>query len=452
MNDPATFSSGLAPRLLVMALALGASFFFSASEFAVIRLDRLKVRQAADEGSRADRILAGFLADTGRFLSGISIGNTLANLLLSSFAAITFAPPLARALVSALPGERPSAGAESAAAAAVTVALSFAVLVFGEVAPKQAAIAAGERWAHRFARVLRAWTWFVHPAVWLVSVSSRLALRPFGVRPADGLSPAVTEDQILLQVEAGEKQGTVEADEKEMIENVFELNDLTAADVMVHRKDVVALPADASWGQIRDTIRRSGVSRIPIYRGSVDTIEGILNSRDFLLRSADTKNFSIGPLLRKPVFFPETVKADLLLKRMQKRKISFAVIVDDHGGTSGIVTVEDLVEQIVGDLYDEYDPPDDVVEIKRLGDGRWRVPGESTIDDVNDAVGAELEEGEFNTLGGWIFERLSSIPSQGARVRVPEAGLEMEIERMDGLRIDSVLVERKAPPQPAPAD
>lgn len=448
MNETAI--PGLAPRLLVMALALGASFFFSASEFAVIRLDRLQVKQAADDGSRADRILAGFLADTGRFLSGISIGNTLANLLLSSFAAITFAPPLARGLARSVQAD---AATENAAAAIVTVLLSLAVLVFGEVAPKQAAIAAGERFAHRFARVLRAWTWFVHPAVWLVSAASRLALRPFGIRPADGFAPAVTENQILLQVEAGEKQGTVEADEKEMIENVFELNDLTAADVMVHRKDVVALPADASWTQVRDTIRRAGVSRIPIYRGSIDTIEGILNARDFLLRSADSKNFSIGPLLRKPVFFPETVKADLLLKRMQKRKISFAVVVDDHGGTSGIVTIEDLVEQIVGDLYDEYDPPDDVVEIRKLGEGRWRVPGESTIDDVNEAVGAELEEGEFNTLGGWIFERLSSIPSQGARVRVPEAGLEMEIERMDGLRIDSVLVSRKNPPDaPPPGD
>ena len=443
MNETAI--PGLLPRLLVMALALGASFFFSASEFAVIRLDRLKVKQAAEEGSRRDRILAGFLADTGRFLSAISIGNTLANLLLSSFAAITFAPPLARKLVGSV---RADAAAESAAAAVVTVLLSFAVLVFGEVAPKQAAIAAGERWAHRFARVLRVWTWLAHPVVWLVSAASRLALRPFGVRPADGLAPAVTEDQILLQVEAGEQQGTVESDEKEMIENVFELNDLTAADVMVHRKDVVALPADAPWPQIRDTIRRSGVSRIPIYRGSIDTIEGILNSRDFLLRSADAKSFSIGPLLRKPAFFPETIKADLLLKRMQKRKLSFAVIVDDHGGTSGIVTIEDLVEQIVGDLYDEYDPPDDVIEIKRLGDGRWRVPGEATIDDVNEAVGAELEEGEFNTLGGWIFERLSSIPSQGSRIRVPEAGLEMTVERMDGVRVDAVLVERKAPPPP----
>lgn len=429
-------------RFLVMACALLASFFFSASEFAVIRLDRLKVRQAAEEGSRADRILAGFLADTGRFLSGISIGNTLANLLLSSFAAITFAPPLARRLVAADAGP----GAEATAAALVTFVLSYAVLVFGEIAPKQAAIATGERFAHRFAPVLRAWTWLVHPAVWLVSASTRLVLRPLGVRPGDGLAPSVTEDQILLQVEAGEQQGTVEADEKEMIENVFELNDLTAADVMVHRKDVVALPAEASWEEIRDTIRRAGVSRIPIYRGSVDTIEGVLNARDFLLRSVDSKSFAIAALLRKPMFVPETVKADVLLKRMQKRKQSIAIVVDDYGGTSGIVTIEDLVEQIVGDLYDEYDGPDDVVEIKDLGEGRWLVPGESSIDDVNEALGTELEEGEFSTLAGWIVERLASVPAQGADVDVPELGLSMKVVKMEGRRIDSVLVRKAAPP------
>ena len=185
---------GLFWRFLVMACALLASFFFSASEFAVIRLDRLKVRQAAEEGSRSDRILARFLSDTGRFLSSISIGNTLANLLLSSFAAITFAPPLARRLVAADAGP----GAEATAAALVTFALSYAVLVFGEIAPKQAAIAAGERFAHRVAPVLRAWAWCVHPAVWLVNAGSRLVLRPFGVKTAQAFVPAVTEDRLKL--------------------------------------------------------------------------------------------------------------------------------------------------------------------------------------------------------------------------------------------------------------
>jgi len=442
-------TSSLFWRLVVMAAALAASFFFSASEFAVIRLDRLKVRQAAEEGSRTDRILCGFLKDTGRFLSGISIGNTLANLLLSSFAAITFAPPIAHRLVSFFPG---AAGAESFAAALVTFVLSFAVLVFGEITPKQVALAAGERFAHRFAPFLRAWTWFVHPAVWLVNATSRLMLRVGGMRPSAQFVPEVTEDQIMLQVEAGERQGTVEADEKEMIENVFELNDLTAVDVMVHRKDVVALPVETSWEEVRDTIRRAGVSRIPVYRGSIDTIEGVLNARDFLLRSLDAKTFAIGPLLRKPMFVPETIKADALLKRMQKRKLSIAIVIDDYGGTSGIVTMEDLVEQVVGEIYDEYDDPEDVVEIKDLGDGRWLVPGESSIDDVNEALDTDLEEGEFATLGGWIFERLDSVPAQGSDVEVPEHGLSMKIVKMDGRRIDAVVVRRTKAPAKEPAE
>ena len=211
----------------------------------------------------------------------------------------------------------------------------------------------------------------------------------------------------------------------------------------------MALPVDAEWGEVRDTIRRAGVSRIPIYRDTIDTIEGVLNSRDFLLRSLDAKSFSIAPLLRKPMFVPETVKADALLKRMQRRKQAMAIVIDDHGGTSGIVTMEDLVEQVVGEIYDEYDSEDDVVRIERLGDGRWRVPGEASIDDANDALGAHLEEGEFGTLGGWLFERLSSVPSQGDVVEVPEHGLRMRVERMDGQRIDSVIVERTGPEPPA---
>ena len=438
-------------RIAAMAGALLASFFFSACEFAVIRLDRLALKEEAESGSRPARTLSAFLADTGRFLSSLSVGNTVANLLLSSFAAITFAPPIARRLAAALPGEPDLAAVETASAALLTLLLSYAVLVFGEIAPKQFALARGEGFAHKAAGAMRAWAAIVSPAVFLVSGGAKLLLKLFGVRAPMADAAPVSEEQILRQVEWGEEHGSIETDEKEMIENVFELKDLTAEDVMVHRKDVVALPTDATWGGIRDTIRRTGVSRIPIYRGSVDTIEGILNSRDFLLRSTDSKNFSIAPLLRKAMFVPETVKADLLLKRMQKRKQSMAIVIDDHGGTSGIVTVEDLVEQVVGELYDEYDKEEDVIRIEKLGEGRWRVPGEAELDDVSEAVGAELEEGEYTTLGGWLFERLASVPAQGAVVDVPELGLQMKIEKMDGHRIDSVLVSRASDPSdPAP--
>lgn len=415
----------------------------------MIRLDRLALKEEAESGSRSARILSSFLSDTGRFLSCLSVGNTVANLLLSSLAAISFAPPLARWISAALPGDQDLAAVETASAALLTLALSYAVLVVGEIAPKQFALARGDALARRAARPLRAWAAAVAPAVFLVNGGAKLLLRVFGVKAPLADAVPVSEEQIMRQVEWGEEHGAIETDEKEMIENVFELKDLTAEDVMVHRKDVVALPTDATWGGIRDTIRRTGVSRIPIYRGSVDTIEGILNSRDFLLRSTDSKNFSIAPLLRKAMFVPETVKADLLLKRMQKRKQSMAIVIDDHGGTSGIVTVEDLVEQVVGELYDEYDKDEDVVRIEKTGEGRWRVPGEAELDDVSEEIGVELPEGEYTTLGGWLFERLASVPAQGAVVDVPEFGLVMKVEKMDGHRIDSVLVSRTpAPAQP----
>ncbi len=437
-------------RLAIMGLALAASFFFSAGEFAVIRLDRLKLREEAEGGSRSARFLNEFLSDTGRFLSSLSVGNTLANLLLSSFAAVTFAPPLAAWLVDVLPGSPNPATVESYSTALLTLVLSYAVLVFGEIAPKQFAIARGDRYARRAAPALRVWSRIVWPAVFVVNGGVKLLFRAFGARVAEQDAATVTEEQILRQIEYGEEHGAIEADEKEMIENVFAFNDLTAEDVMVHRKDVVALPADASAREIRETIRTSGYSRLPVFDGTIDEIEGVLNARDWLLRAtAGATAPKLAPLLRKPLFVPETVKADVLFRRMQKRKTPMAIVVDDHGGTSGIVTMEDLVEQVVGDLYDEYDKDEDIVRIERLGPSRWRVPGEALLDDVNEALDSTLEEGEYGTLGGWLFERLESVPSRGAVVDVPEQGLRMVVEKMDGHRIDSVLAERVSERPPA---
>lgn len=436
-------------RLAAMAGCLLASFFFSACEFAVIRLDRLALKEEAESGSRSARLLSSFLSDTGRFLSSLSVGNTVANLLLSSLVAISFAPSIAHIVEKVVPGAQNPASFEAPGAALLTLVLSYVVLVFGEIAPKQFALARGDAFARKAAPTLRLWAALISPAVFLVSGGAKLLLKAVGVKAPMVDATPVSEEQIMRQVEWGEEHGSIETDEKEMIENVFELKDLTAEDVMVHRKDVVALPTDVTWSEVRDAIRRNGVSRIPIYRGSIDTIEGILNSRDFLLRSTDSKNFSITPLLRKAMFVPETVKADILLKRMQKRKQSMAIVIDDHGGTSGIVTIEDLVEQVVGELYDEYDKDEDVIRIEKIGEGRWRIPGEAELDDVSETVGEELAEGEYTTLGGWLFERLASIPAQGAVVDVPELGLKMKVEKMDGHRIDSVLVVRSGASTPS---
>lgn len=440
----------LGPRLAIMGCALAASFLFSAIEFAVIRLDRLALKERADEGDRAAKILLFFLDDTGRFLSSISIGNTLANLLLSSFVAVTFAAPLSRWVAAHLHGLVSAGSAEAVVTALVTLLLTFVVLVGGEIAPKQFALDRGEGFARRMARPVRAWAGIVSPAVWLVNRSARGLLRLFGIRAGDTDRLVVDEAHILRQVEYGEQSGAIEPDEKEMIENVFELNDLTAADVMVHRKDVVALSSDATAADVEAAIRETGYSRYPVYDENIDNVVGILNTRDFLLRSLQEKAPAIAPLVRKAMFVPETVKVDVLLRRMQKRKQRLAIVVDDFGGTSGIVSIEDLLEEIVGELYDEYDKDSEILRIVRLPDGTWRVPGESTVDEVNEKVGAELVEGEFGTLGGYIIEHLGAVPTAGAMVRVPDQGLELKVERMDGHRIDSVLVRRvrrDAPPR-----
>lgn len=432
----------LGGRLLVMGAALLASFLFSAIEFAVIRLDRLALKNEADQGDKSARLLLFFLDDTGRFLSSISIGNTLANLLLSSFVAVTFSGPLTQMIHKAIPGSD-FAAVESVTTAIVTLFLTFVVIVVGEITPKQFALSRGDSFARRLARPIRFWAMLVYPAVFCINFAVKAVLKLFGIRPEMGQPLVVNEEQILRQVEYGEQHGAIEADEKEMIENVFDLNDHTAADVMVHRKDVIALSDDVTPQEVADTIRETGYSRFPIYKDTIDNIVGILNTRDFLLKSLQEPSPAIMPLLRKAMFVPETIKADALFSRMQRRKQRLAIVVDDFGGTSGIVSMEDLVEEIVGELYDEYDDESDITRITRRSDGSWLIPGESTIDDVNEALDTELIEGEFNTLGGYIIEQLTTVPAAGAIVRVPELGLELRVEAMDGHRIGSVIARKK---------
>lgn len=408
-------------------------------EFAVIRLDKLKLREDADKGSRSAKILLSFLKDTSGFLSCISIGNTLANLLLSSFVAVTFSEPLSRWLAGHLPQSVSYTTVETATTVLVTVLLTYVVLVCGETSPKQFAIARGDGYARRMAAPLKGWACVIRPVVSLVNFSVRSILFLFGIKPGDASSVEVDEEQIMRQVEYGEQQGSIEPDEKKMIENVFELNDRTAFDVMVHRKDVVAIEVGTDPDEIRNMIREVGYSRYPVYTDSIDNVIGVLNARDFLLASFDGKKFDYRTLLRKPLFVPETVRADVLLATMQKRKQALAVVVDEFGGTSGIVTVEDLVEEVVGEIYDEYDNSAEMLRIVKLPDGTFRIPGEMPISDVNAELKLELPEGEFSTIGGYVIEHLGSLPTEGTVVENDENGVSLTVERMDGTRVESIV-------------
>ena len=264
----------------------------------------------------------------------------------------------------------------------------------------------------------------------------------------------VSEDNIMAMVEEGEESGAIQANEKEFIENVFEFDNTTARDVMVHRTDMVSLPADAEEDEILRAIRQSGLSRFPVYGSDVDDIVGVLSTRDYLLNFHQPSPLPLGELLRPAYFVPETVSADVLFRDMQGKKTHLALVVDEYGGTSGLVTLEDLLEELVGNIYDEFDPQEEQ-EIIALDDGRWRVSGSADLEELAEAMDLTLpeeEERDYDTLGGLVFSQLSVIPEDGSRPLVEALGLRIQVEELCDRRVEWALVEKLSPEAGKEAD
>ena len=257
----------------------------------------------------------------------------------------------------------------------------------------------------------------------------------------------VSEDNIRAMVEEGEESGAIQSNEKEFIENVFEFDNTTAKDVMLHRTDMVTLSVDAEEGEILDAIRQSGLSRFPVYGEDVDDIVGILSTRDYLLNFHQSDPLPLRELLRPAYFVPETVAADVLFRDMQGKKTHMALVVDEYGGTSGLVTLEDLLEELVGNIYDEFDPQEEQ-EIIQLDDRRWRVSGSADLEELAEAMDFELpedEERDYDTLGGLVFSQLSVIPEDGSRPVVEALGLHIQVEELCDRRVEWALVEKLEP-------
>jgi len=275
-------------------------------------------------------------------------------------------------------------------------------------------------------------------------VSLVLKLRALGKR--------ASEEDIRQMVDIGEEKGAIEKEEKELIENVFEFNNSTAADVMVHRTDVAMIWVDDPDQEILELIRSSGLTRFPVYEEDQDDIIGILNTRDYLLNARSESPQPLRQLLRKAYFVPETVRTDVLFRDMQSRKIHFAVVVDEYGGTSGIITMEDLIEELVGNIYDEFDPLDEQ-EIVPLGQDSWRIAGSASLEEVAEALGMEFpEEEEAETLGGLIFARLDVIPADGTHPAVDAYGLHIQVEELSDRRVEWANVTKTEPGENNPQE
>ena len=288
--------------------------------------------------------------------------------------------------------------------------------------------------------------------IWLILLGISLCINAIQLlwRPVLNLirrKDEVSEDNIMAMVEEGEESGAIQTNEKEFIENVLEFDNSTAKDVMVHRTDMVTLPADAEEDTILEVIRQSGLSRFPVYGDDVDDIVGVLSTRDYLLNFHQPSPKPLRELLWPAYFVPETVPADVLFRDMQGKKTHLALVVDEYGGTSGLVTLEDLLEELVGNIYDEFDPQEEQ-EIIALDDGRWRVSGSADLEEMAETMGFELpkdEEIDYDTLGGLVFSQLSVIPEDGSRPAVDALGLHIQVEELCDRRVEWALVERLAP-------
>ena len=440
--DPA---DPLLPKILVLVILILINAFFAAAEIAVISLSETKLRKQAEEGDKKAKKLLVLMQAPDSFLSAIQIAITLAGFLSSAFAADSFSDPLVHWLTvdkgfTAIP----TSTLNTIMVVLITIVLSYFSLVLGELVPKRIAMKKTEAVARFTVGAVTSVATVFRPVIWLLSKSTNGVLRALHIDPkAD--EEDVSEDEIRMMVDIGEEKGAIQAGEKEMIENIFEFDNMTAGDVMIHRTDMVMLWVDDTAEEIAQTIESSGLSRFPVYEEDADDIIGILNTRDWLLNARKASPRPVRELLRPAYFVPESVRTDKLFRDMQSRKIHLSIVVDEYGGTAGLVTMEDLLEEIVGNIYDEFDPQEDQ-EIIALGDNRWRIAGSAELDDVAEALDMEFpEDEESETLGGLVFAQLNVIPEDGSHPEVELYGLHIRVEELTDRRVEWATVTKLAP-------
>ncbi len=431
----------LPKQLLFQAILILLNAFFASTEIAVISLNSNKLKKLEEEGDKKAGKLLKMVENPSQFLSTIQIGITLAGFLGSAFAADAMAGPLVSKLQSWGLTGIPTTVLNNLSVIIITIILAFFTLVFGELVPKRVAQQKALPVAKFSLGVISTLAVILKPLIWLISAATNLVLKMFHLK-TEATDDAVSEDDIRLMVDVGGESGTIEEDEQEMIQNIFELNDSAVYEIMTRQSDIVAIDITDTEEQILETIETSGYSRYPVYEDDVNNITGILNARSFLinLTKKPEEKSSIKELLRTPYFVPETIKADQLFSDMQKNKIHIAVVIDEYGGTSGIITLEDLLEEIVGNIYDEYDEQEKP-EIEMVGDKRYRIQGDTLLEDVMDELHISLPEDEgYDTIGGLVLSTLHTIPKDGQKFTVNFGNISITVTSVVDHRIEEVIL------------
>jgi len=434
-------------ELLVIALLVLLNGVFVAAEIALVSLRPSRVDQLVEEGVRGARRVRRLIDQPGRFLAVVQLAITFIGFLASAFAAVS----LLETLADFLEGAGVGAGvARPLALIVVTTILALFTIVFGELVPKALALAHAERFAIVLSTLVDLLGRLLGPVVSALAAITGAIARTLG---ADVTNAArITAEELKLIVERGGEQGVLEAEEEQMINAVIELGDRRVHEVMVPRVSMVSLPVGATFEAAIDLVVAEWHSRVPVYEGTVDHIVGIVYAKDLLpyLRAGSAEHPSLRSLLRPPLFVPESMTVDDLLHELQRRKVHLAIVLDEYGGTAGLVTIEDLLEEIVGEIQDEYDVEEPLVV--RLSADEVRVDGRTDVDELRDLFDIELpleDEEQYDTVGGLVYHRIGGIPSVGDRVDLD--GLTLTVETTDGRRVGKVLAARR-PPEDRVAD
>lgn len=420
--------------ILLLILLIFLNAFFASSEIAIITLNDSKIRKMAEDGDKRAAKVLKLTKNSSRFLSTIQIGVTLSGFLASASASQSFAEMLADALTF-LPFSRSTVMGVSTVI--ITILLSYFSLVLGELVPKKIAMQKAEALSFRVAGVLNGLAAVLRPFIGLLSASTNFVLRLLGIDP-NASEQTVTEEEILMMVDVGEEKGVIGESTKDMIENIFDFHDTTADEIMTHRTDVTAIE---DTGTIEEAVQLAidgGYSRIPVFHEDLDNILGIVYVKDLLkyIGHPVDENIRLTDVMRKAYFIPESKRCSELFTEMTEHKVQIAIIVDEYGGTEGIITMEDLLESIVGNIQDEYDNEEE--EIQQVNENEFTVEGTTPIDEVSDLLDTELPEGDYDTIAGLVVETLGRIPLPDEHPSVTWENLTFTVEEVEDRRVSKI--------------
>lgn len=424
-------------RILLVFVLILINGFFSMSEIAIITLNDSKIDKMADEGNKKARKIAEFTENSSKFLSTIQIGVTLAGFLASAFAADSFVGYITSALglTQSTPHFRLY---NNLILIAITIIMSYFTLVLGELVPKKLGMQKAEKISFAIIDILKFFSVVFSPLVKILSVSANAVVRLLGLDPTAD-EEEVTEEEILLMVDVGEEKGVIEEAQSEMVSNIFEFDDITVSELMTHRTDIVAVEMSDDIKDVLELAKQSGRSRIAVYEDDIDSIRGVVYVKDLIayVGRSVPKSVSVKSLTRPALYIPESKKADDAFKEMCESRIQIAVVVDEYGGTAGLITLEDLIESIVGDIQDEYDDEED--DVVQVDDGIYNFEGDCDIEDAEESLGVTFPEGDYDTLAGFFLNLTGDIPKVNDNIKYKN--LTFTIKDMDENKIEKIEVK-----------